>query len=76
MSSVDHGTLYAHARFVSRCPGMHLVESSAWLLMVSMIATLDFGKALDEHGMEIEPEVVFNNSIFRYVCLRGIKSER
>ena len=55
---------------------MHLVESSAWLLMVSMIATLDFGKALDEHGMKIEPEVVFNNSIFRYVCLRGIKSER
>ncbi|KAN0082776.1 Cytochrome P450 [Tylopilus felleus] len=48
-----------------RCPGMHLVESSAWLLMVSMIATLDMGKALDEHGVEIEPEVVFENSIFR-----------
>ncbi|KAF8552662.1 cytochrome P450 [Imleria badia] len=48
-----------------RCPGMHLVESSAWLLTASMIATLDFGKALDEYGVEIEPEVVFNNSIFR-----------
>ncbi|KAG6376579.1 cytochrome P450 [Boletus reticuloceps] len=48
-----------------RCPGMHLVESSAWLLMVSMIATLDIGKALDEYGIEIEPEVVFDNAIFR-----------
>lgn len=48
---------------------MHLVESSAWLLMVSMIATLDMGKALDEHGVEIEPEVVFENSIFRYVSV-------
>ncbi|KAG9311257.1 cytochrome P450 [Chiua virens] len=48
-----------------RCPGAHLVESSAWLLIVSMMATLDFGKAVDERGAEIEPEVVFNNSIFR-----------
>ncbi|KAG8221656.1 cytochrome P450 [Butyriboletus roseoflavus] len=48
-----------------RCPGVHLVESSAWLLMVSMMATLDIGKAVDEHGMVIEPEVVYDNSIFR-----------
>jgi len=48
-----------------RCPGAHLVESSAWLLIVSMIATLDIGKAMDEHGVQIEPEVVYDNSIFR-----------
>lgn len=48
---------------------MHLVESSAWLLVVSMIATLDFGKAVNEHGVEVEPEVVFDNSVFRYVWL-------
>lgn len=32
-----------------------------------MIATLDFSKAVDEHGVEVEPEVVFDNSVFRYV---------
>ncbi|KAH7906297.1 cytochrome P450 [Hygrophoropsis aurantiaca] len=48
-----------------RCPGGNLVESSAWLLMVSMIATLDIGKAVDEKGREIEPEVVFDNAVFR-----------
>ena len=51
----------------SRCPGAHLVESSAWLLMVSMMATLDITKAVDEYGVEVEPEVVFDNSVFRYV---------
>lgn len=48
---------------------MHLVESSAWLLVVSMIATLDISKALDEDGIEIEPEVVFENAVFRYVSV-------
>ncbi|KAG8221648.1 cytochrome P450 [Butyriboletus roseoflavus] len=48
-----------------RCPGVHLVEASAWLLTVSMIATLDIGKAVDEHGVEVEPEVVYDNSILR-----------
>lgn len=37
--------------------------------MVSMIATLDISKAVDEHGSEIEPEVVFDNSVFRYVLV-------
>jgi hypothetical protein len=46
------------------------VESSAWLLMVSVIATLDIGKAIDDQGREIEPEVVFDNAIFRCVLVR------
>ena len=46
---------------------MHLIESSVWLLIVSMMATLDFGKAVDGHGTEVEPEVVLDNSVFRYV---------
>ncbi|KAI6129364.1 cytochrome P450 [Pisolithus croceorrhizus] len=61
-----------------RCPGAHLVESSLWLLMVSMFATLDISKArvaaTDEsrsntelRGTElaVEPEIVFDNSVFR-----------
>ena len=63
----DHALKRSRSRLHSRCPGAHLVESSAWLLIVSMIATLDIGKAIDEHGMQVEPEVVYDNSIFRYV---------
>ncbi|EGN94314.1 hypothetical protein SERLA73DRAFT_188122 [Serpula lacrymans var. lacrymans S7.3] len=48
-----------------RCPGANLVESSAWLLMVSMLSTLKFGKAVDDRGNVVEPEVVFDNSVFR-----------
>ena len=45
-----------------RCPGAHLVESSLWLLVASMVATLDVTKARGEHG---EPAVTFDNAVFR-----------
>lgn len=51
----------------SRCPGTHLVESSIWLLITSMLATLDIRKARDEKGVEIEPVVKFENAVFRWV---------
>ncbi|KAG1781104.1 cytochrome P450 [Suillus placidus] len=55
-----------------RCPGTHLVESSIWLLITSMLATLDICKARDEKGVEIEPVVRFENAVFRtpspFVC--------
>ncbi|KAG1814714.1 cytochrome P450 [Suillus subaureus] len=55
-----------------RCPGTHLVESSVWLLITSMLAALDIRKARDERGAEIEPVVRFENSVFRtpspFVC--------
>ncbi|KAG1788575.1 cytochrome P450 [Suillus plorans] len=55
-----------------RCPGTHLVESSVWLLITSMLATLDIRKARDEKGVEIEPVVKFENAVFRtpspFVC--------
>jgi len=47
------------------CPGMHLVESSIWLLIVSMMATLDISKVIDEYGNVVEPKVEINNSTFR-----------
>jgi hypothetical protein len=46
------------------------VESSVWLLMVSVIATLDIGKAIDDQGREIEPEVVYDDANFRCVSVR------
>ncbi|KAG1736610.1 cytochrome P450 [Suillus paluster] len=55
-----------------RCPGTHLVESSVWLLMACMLATLDIRKARDERGVEIEPVIKFENAVFRtpspFVC--------
>ncbi|KDQ56874.1 hypothetical protein JAAARDRAFT_194819 [Jaapia argillacea MUCL 33604] len=46
-----------------RCPGMHLADSTIWLLMASMLAALDLRKAKDENGNEIEPVVRINNSV-------------
>lgn len=50
---------------------MHLVESSIWLLIVSMMATLDISKVIDEYGNVVEPKVEINNSTFRHAfyCL-------
>lgn len=49
-----------------QCPGMHLVESSVWLLIASLLATFKISKAVDEHGNVVEPEVKYENPIFRY----------
>ncbi|KAF9525386.1 cytochrome P450 [Crepidotus variabilis] len=47
------------------CPGMHLVDSSVWLLMANMLAVFDFSNVKDEHGVAQEIKVEFNNPIFR-----------
>lgn len=52
-----------------QCPGNHLVDSSIWLLIVSMLATLDISKAVDEHGNTVEPTVNFDNAVFRYLTI-------
>jgi hypothetical protein len=43
------------------------VESSIWLLLASMLSTLDISKAKDENGMEKELNVKFENAVFRFV---------
>ncbi|KAI0075610.1 cytochrome P450 [Panus rudis PR-1116 ss-1] len=48
-----------------KCPGVHLIESSLWIVMASMLATFDFEKAKDEKGRPIEPTLQFENSVFR-----------
>jgi len=48
-----------------RCPGADLVDSSVWLAMVSILATMNITKSVDERGKVIEPEFVFDNFIFR-----------
>ncbi|CAA7262539.1 unnamed protein product [Cyclocybe aegerita] len=39
-----------------QCPGMNLVDSSIWLVIACMLATLDVSKAVDERGNVQEPE--------------------
>ncbi|KAG6808984.1 hypothetical protein H0H92_002091 [Tricholoma furcatifolium] len=63
-----------------QCPGQNLVESSIWLLMASMIATLDITKSVDASGKPVEPKVEFDNPIFRipnpFECSIRPRSER
>lgn len=51
---------------------MHLVESSVWLLIASLLATFKISKAVDEHGNVVEPEVKYENPIFRYESLLSL----
>lgn len=48
-----------------RCPGANLVDSSVWLLIASVIATMNITNPVDKTGKPIEPEFVFDNFIFR-----------
>ncbi|THG97275.1 hypothetical protein EW026_g4689 [Hermanssonia centrifuga] len=48
-----------------RCPGVHLIEDSLWIVMATMMATLDITKPIDENGRVIQPNVSFDNSVFR-----------
>jgi cytochrome P450 len=48
-----------------RCPGAHLVESSVWLMLATILAMLDIKKPRDKNRKEIEPDVKFENSVFR-----------
>ncbi|KAJ7613351.1 cytochrome P450 [Mycena polygramma] len=49
-----------------RCPGADLVESSIWLLLVTMVATLNITKPVDATGSVVEPTIDYgHNAKFR-----------
>ena len=50
-----------------RCPGRFMVDSSLWIAIASMIASFDITKAVDEFGNVVEPEIVYDNSVFTCV---------
>ncbi len=54
-----------------RCPGLFMIDSSLWIAVASMIASFDIRKAVDEFGNTVEPEVIYDNSVFTCVssCL-------
>ncbi|KAF9456702.1 cytochrome P450 [Collybia nuda] len=45
------------------CPGRHLASASLWIVVVSVLATLDISKALDDNGTEITPDLSFTSGI-------------
>ena len=47
-----------------RCPGSFMIDASLWIALASMIAAFDVRKAKDAFGREVEPEVVYDNSVF------------
>jgi len=53
-------------RFPHRiCPGMHLANSSVWIAIASILATLQISKAVGDDGNEIVPEVGFTYGLSR-----------
>jgi len=48
------------------CPGRHLAEASVWIVMVTMLATMNITKAVDANGKEIIPDVELTPGLTRY----------
>ncbi|KAJ7495372.1 cytochrome P450 [Mycena latifolia] len=45
------------------CPGRHLATSSIWITVVSILATFDIQKPVDEKGNVLEPTYEFGSAI-------------
>jgi len=45
------------------CAGMNLADATLYLAVVSILATFDIGKLLDEDGNDIEPEFVLGTGL-------------
>ncbi|KAE9405109.1 cytochrome P450 [Gymnopus androsaceus JB14] len=54
-----------------QCPGQNLVESSVWLLMATLLSTVDVHRPCVE-GKVVREKIDFNNSVFRTPDLFGI----
>lgn len=48
-----------------RCPGLHLIDESLWIVMATMLATTDLAMEVDESGNVVRPDISFDNSVFR-----------
>jgi hypothetical protein len=54
----------AHA-IRSKCPGQHLIESSLWLLLASLLHTLDIEPETDDDGKPVDIAPTYENPVFR-----------
>ncbi|KAJ7434468.1 cytochrome P450 [Mycena latifolia] len=61
------------------CPGRHLATSSVWITVVSILATFDINKAVDDMGDAIEPTGEYTSAIISaplpFKCLITPRSE-
>ncbi|KAF9458175.1 cytochrome P450 [Collybia nuda] len=61
------------------CPGIHLGDSSLWIVVASVLSTMNVMKAIDSDGKEITPDVSFTSGITShprpYQCLVKPRSE-
>lgn len=48
------------------CVGRHLALASVWIVLATLISTVDISKAVDSNGEEIEPVVGFTTGLSRY----------
>jgi hypothetical protein len=49
------------------CPGRHLADKSIWIVMATLVSTVNISKAKDENGQEITPEIAFEVALTAYV---------
>ncbi|THU98740.1 cytochrome P450, partial [Dendrothele bispora CBS 962.96] len=49
-----------------RCPGMYFADAGIWLVVASLVASVNIAKARDEQGREITPEMEFGTGIVRH----------
>jgi hypothetical protein len=47
------------------CPGRHLAEASVWIVVVTLLATMNINKAIGPDGKEITPDVVLTSGLTR-----------
>ena len=58
------------------CPGMYIAESSIFIQVATILATLDILRDTDDIGREIIPEADFSTAIVRWVNRRIIIGQK
>lgn len=48
------------------CPGRYMARDAVWIAMVSILASFEITKAVDDEGKEIEPKDEFTSGIISY----------
>jgi len=56
--------LAVYLQYLRRCPGVHLVHSSLWLVIASVVATFDIKRKV-VNGVPVEVNVKEKNAFFR-----------
>jgi hypothetical protein len=59
-------TTFLICSFVHRiCPGRHLADTTLWIAIASVLATLTISKAKDKDGNDITPKLQFSSGIVK-----------